>query len=169
MGKVFLFIFFPKFVASFTLFQPINMQTRTLYLLILLILFLCCPTLLMADEWDENLYRQIEASISLPTIGQSEETVSRYGASETASAAKNQRAIQRAIDHCTKRGGGKVVVPAGQRLRTGGSTATTSPLAFMLSRLKILPSPAKEPLTVVVTRKHGGHGVVLHNMDGKKA
>ena len=119
MGKVFLFIFFPKFVASFTLFQPINMQTRTFYLPILLILFLCCPTLLSADEWDENLYRQIEASISLPTIGQSEETVSRYGASETASAAKNQRAIQRAIDHCTKRGGGKVVVPAGQRLRTG--------------------------------------------------
>lgn len=119
MGKVFLFIFFPKFVASFTLFQSINMQTRTLYLLILLILFLCCPTLLMADEWDENLYKQIEASISLPTIGQSEVTVSRYGASETASAAKNQRAIQRAIDHCTKRGGGKVVVPAGQRLRTG--------------------------------------------------
>ena len=85
MGKVFLFIFFPKFVASFTLFQPINMQTKTLYLLILLILFLCCPTLLMADEWDENLYKQIEASISLPTIGQSEVTVSRFGASETAS------------------------------------------------------------------------------------
>ena len=55
----------------------------------------------------------------LPKTGSTEVVVTKYGASETATAVKNQRALQRAIDQCAKRGGGKVMVPAGLRLRTG--------------------------------------------------
>ena len=84
-----------------------------------LLLFHFLSTPLQAQEWDEDLYSKIEASIMLPKTGSTEVVVTKYGASETATAVKNQRALQRAIDQCAKRGGGKVIVPAGMRLRTG--------------------------------------------------
>ncbi|MGN1376426.1 MAG: glycoside hydrolase family 28 protein, partial [Prevotella sp.] len=47
--------------------------------------------------------------------------VTKYGASTKASAAKNQKAINKAIASCNKAGGGKVVVPAG-KWNTGAIT-----------------------------------------------
>jgi polygalacturonase/rhamnogalacturonyl hydrolase YesR len=44
--------------------------------------------------------------------------ITKYGAKTTNTAAKNQKAIQKAIDKCSKKGGGRVVIPAGQKFLT---------------------------------------------------
>lgn len=72
-----------------------------------------------ALEWDTLQYQQIERSIQLPRRGHAEVLITQYGAKPSASATQNQKAIQKAINHCTKQGGGRVVVPAGQRFLTG--------------------------------------------------
>lgn len=72
-----------------------------------------------AQEWDTLQYQQIERSIQLPRRGHAEVFITQYGAKSSASATKNQKAIQKAINHCTKQGGGRVIVPAGQRFLTG--------------------------------------------------
>ena len=66
-----------------------------------------------ADSWDEAAYKQIERSIQLPKISGKDYDITKFGASTAHSAALNQKAIQRAIDKCSKKGGGRVVVPAG--------------------------------------------------------
>ena len=90
------------------------------YLLSLLIVLLALP--LEVRAWDDGLYRQIEQSIAAPRIADAEYVITRYGAAPDLSAAQNQRAIQRAIDECSQRGGGHVVVPAGVRYMTGAVT-----------------------------------------------
>ena len=72
-----------------------------------------------AQTWDSALYQQIEQSIQLPVMSERGVSIEKTGANPQASAAKNQKAIQKAIDLCSKRGGGHVVVPAGQTFRTG--------------------------------------------------
>ena len=73
-----------------------------------------------AQSWDETLYRQIEQSIQSPRIDTGRTVdIRRYGASPDATAERNQKAIQKAIDRCAKKGGGRVVVPAGMTFRTG--------------------------------------------------
>jgi len=72
-----------------------------------------------AREWDEQLYRQIEQSIKSPEISGKDYDITKFGAKASANAAKNQKAIQKAIDECTKNGGGRVVIPAGQTFKTG--------------------------------------------------
>ena len=83
----------------------------------ILLAFVCLP--LTAVGWDDVLYRSIEESIQQPTISTTVYDITAYGASSQSSPEKNQRAIQRAIDRCAKRGGGCVVVPAGMTFRTG--------------------------------------------------
>ena len=68
--------------------------------------------------WDEAKYKQIEQSIRVPQFGDKEYVITKYGAKPDATAAKNQKAIQKAIDLCSKKGGGRVVVPAGQKFLT---------------------------------------------------
>ena len=77
---------------------------------------------LRAQAWDDMLYRQIEQSICLPRMAETEYPITRFGARPDRSAAKNQRAIQRAIDKCSAQGGGRVTIPAGQRFLTGALT-----------------------------------------------
>ena len=72
-----------------------------------------------AREWDEQLYKQIEQSIQTPTINGKDYDITKFGANASANAAKNQKAIQKAIDECTKNGGGRVIIPAGQTFKTG--------------------------------------------------
>ena len=72
-----------------------------------------------AREWDEQLYKQIEQSIKSPEISGKDYNITKYGAKASANAAKNQKAIQKAIDECTKNGGGRVIIPAGQTFKTG--------------------------------------------------
>ena len=93
------------------------MNTFKLFLLSFLI-----PVAVFADGWDDQLYRQIEQSIRQPQFGTYEVNITACGAKTTNSAAKNQKAIQKAIDKCAKKGGGKVIVPVGQRSLTAAIT-----------------------------------------------
>lgn len=80
---------------------------------ILLAALLMMPLAMFAEGWDNQLYKQIESRIVAPTFPDATFNITKYGASPKASAAKNQKAINRAIELCSKKGGGKVVVPAG--------------------------------------------------------
>ncbi len=75
---------------------------------------------ILAIEWDNQTYADIESSVQKPTIKPHHSiSITRYGAKSDATAARNQKAIQKAIDHCAQRGGGKVIVPAGKHFLTG--------------------------------------------------
>ena len=88
---------------------------------ILQIVMLCVltPLLASAQQWNEAQYRQIEQSIRTPKFADKAYVITKYGAKTDNTAAKNQKAIQKAIDLCSKKGGGRVVVPAGQKFLTG--------------------------------------------------
>ena len=86
------------------------------------LLLLLLPALLTAQTWDVQLYKQIEQSIQQPTFGRQEVIITKCGAKPDATAAQNQKAIQKAIDKCAKKGGGRVVVPKGQHFLTGAIT-----------------------------------------------
>ena len=97
----------------------------------ILLLMLCqlIPTLATAQEistgatlWDEATYRQIEQSIRVPQFADKAYVITNYGAKATNTAAQNQKAIQKTIDLCSKKGGGRVVIPAGQTYLTGAIT-----------------------------------------------
>ena len=72
--------------------------------------------------WDEAQYKQIEQSIRVPQFADKAYVITKYGAKATNTAAQNQKAIQKAIDLCLKKGGGRVIVPAGQKFLTGAIT-----------------------------------------------
>ena len=109
------------------------MQDEEMILMLLTTKYLyrCIATVLMAIagivlphhaaalEWDSLRYQQIERSIQQPSFGNAEVVITRYGALSTASAAHNQKAIQKAINQCSRQKGGRVVIPAGQRFLTG--------------------------------------------------
>ena len=88
-------------------------------LLQLMLLCLLSPLLAHADHWDEAMYKQIEQSIQQPQISGKDYLITKFGAKPSATAAENQKAIQKAIDKCSKKGGGRVIVPAGQTFKTG--------------------------------------------------
>ncbi|MBR1463680.1 MAG: glycoside hydrolase family 88 protein [Prevotella sp.] len=78
-----------------------------------LIIALLFPTMLMASVW-ETEYKQIESSITEPQFANREFLITKYGASlKVNDAAKNQKAINKAIEACSKAGGGRVIVPEG--------------------------------------------------------
>lgn len=91
----------------------------------LFMLAVLLPMIGWAQGWNDAQYKQIEASIRQPQFPNKTFLITRYGASTKASAAVNQKAINKAIMACHKAGGGKVVVPAGTwnvaalRLRSG--------------------------------------------------
>ena len=84
-----------------------------------LMLCLLAPAFAHAQQWDEALYKQIEQSIHVPQFPDQTYLITKYGAKTDAKAAQNQKAIQKAIDLCSKKGGGKVVVPADSKFLTG--------------------------------------------------
>ena len=94
------------------------MKKRTLWLVLILLV----PMLAAAQGWDAAMYKQIEQSIREPQFADKTYPITKYGAKPEATAAKNQKAIQKAIDQCSKKGGGKVIVPAGQKFLTGAIT-----------------------------------------------
>lgn len=79
---------------------------------LLVILFL--PLMISAQQWDEAMYRSIEESIRQPQFSDRQYSIINFGASTKATAAKNQRAINKAISTCSKKGGGSVIVPKGE-------------------------------------------------------
>ena len=88
---------------------------------ILTTMMLCMlmPLMAAAQQWNEAQYRQIEQSIREPKFADKAYLITKYGAKTDNTAAKNQKAIQKAIDLCSKKGGGRVVIPAGQKFLTG--------------------------------------------------
>ena len=84
----------------------------------LVLLCLLVPTLAAAQGWDEAKYKQIEQSIRVPQFADKTYLITKYGAKPDATAAKNQKAIQKAIDLCSKMGGGRVIIPGGQKFLT---------------------------------------------------
>lgn len=86
---------------------------------LLSLLTLCIVALTaQAKGWDDQQYKQIEQSIRMPQFADKVYDITKYGAKTTNTAAKNQKAIQKAIDKCSKKGGGRVVIPAGQKFLT---------------------------------------------------
>ena len=83
-----------------------------------LLLCLFFPLLAFADGWNEQQYREIEQSIRMPQFAAKDYVITKFGAKSANTAAKNQKAIQKAIDACSKKGGGRVIVPAGQKFLT---------------------------------------------------
>jgi len=82
---------------------------------------LLCVLTMMATQsmaWDDQAYKQIEQSIRVPQFADRVFLITKYGAKTDGTAAKNQKAIQKAIDKCSAKGGGRVVVPAGQKFLT---------------------------------------------------
>ena len=77
-----------------------------------LLLCLLLPLAAGATAWDTE-YKQIEKSIRTPQFADRTFDITDYGASTSATAAKNQKAINKAIAACSKAGGGRVIVPAG--------------------------------------------------------
>lgn len=80
-----------------------------------LLLTLFCALLSLgasAGVWDTD-YPALEASIRKVKLNDTEFPITKFGASPTASAAKNQKAINNAIKAANKAGGGKVIVPEG--------------------------------------------------------
>ena len=87
-----------------------------------LLLCLFFPLLAVAQGWNEQQYREIEQSIRVPQFAAQDFPITKYGAKSGNTAKKNQKAIQKAIDTCSKKGGGRVIVPAGQKFLTGAIT-----------------------------------------------
>ena len=91
----------------------------------LLVLWMCsllAPIITVAQGWDEVKYKQIEQSIRMPKFAEKSFPITKFGAKTTHTAAQNQKAIQKAIDTCSKKGGGKVIIPAGEKFLTGAIT-----------------------------------------------
>ena len=84
-----------------------------------MMLWLLFPAMAVAQGWNDAEYWQIEQSIRTPHFQDKAFLITRYGAKANAPAARNQKAIQKAIDQCSKKGGGHVVVPSGQKFLTG--------------------------------------------------
>ena len=91
----------------------------------LFVLWMCsllAPIITVAQGWDEVKYKQIEQSIRMPKFAEKAFPITKFGAKTTHTAAQNQKAIQKAIDTCSKKGGGKVIIPAGEKYLTGAIT-----------------------------------------------
>jgi len=78
-----------------------------------LLISLLFPICVSAQGWDDNKYKQIESSIQQPVFGEKVYDITKYGASLKATPVANQKAINKAIQVCSRAGGGKVKVPAG--------------------------------------------------------
>ena len=78
-----------------------------------LLLALLLPACAFAARWDDNEYKRIEQSIQLPKIAERQFLITSFGAKTTATAAQNQKAINRVISLVSKKGGGKVIIPKG--------------------------------------------------------
>lgn len=78
-----------------------------------LLLALLLPACAFAAGWDDNEYKRIELSIQLPKIAERQFLITSFGAKTTATAAQNQKAINKVISLVSKKGGGKVIIPKG--------------------------------------------------------
>lgn len=120
----------------------------------LILLCLALPMAVFADNWNESLYKQIEQSIVEPTFADRIFDITKYGASTKADAAKNQKAINKAVAACSKKGGGKVVVPAGE-FKTGAITLKSNVNLEIQKDGKLLFVFDQKLYPIVLTRWEG--------------
>lgn len=80
---------------------------------ILLALTLLISLTASAGIWDTE-YKKVEASIRQPQFPTRSVSITKYGAKTTNTAAQNQKAINKAIEKMSKKGGGRVIIPAGE-------------------------------------------------------
>ncbi|MBR4369217.1 MAG: glycoside hydrolase family 88 protein [Prevotella sp.] len=120
----------------------------------LMLLCLLMPMIALADNWDAATYQQIEKSVQEPTFANRSFLITKYGASEKATAAKNQKAINKAIDECSKKGGGKVIVPAGT-FETGPITLKSNVNLEIQKDGKLLFAFDQKLFPIVLTRWEG--------------
>ena len=97
------------------LLEQIRIMKRFLQIVMLLTVV---AVAVQAKGWNDQEYKQIEQSIRLPQFADKAYVITKFGAKTDNTAAKNQKAIQKAIDKCSAKGGGRVIVPAGQRFLT---------------------------------------------------
>ena len=105
-----------------------------------------------ADAW-ETTYKQILARIKPPTFPKKDFNITKYGAKAGASN-DSSAAVAKAIDACSKAGGGRVVVPAGEFLT--GAVHLKSNVNLYLAKdatLKFSTDASKYP--IVATRFEG--------------
>ena len=76
-----------------------------------LLVALLVPVCSYAAGWDDEEYKRIEQSIQQPKMSEKVYAITSYGAKTTASAAQNQKAINKLIALVSKKGGGTVVIP----------------------------------------------------------
>lgn len=100
-------------MAFYSLICTFAQTTKTDDMRRLIPLLMLCVIALSAQAkgWDEQQYKQIEKSIRVPQFTDKEYVITKFGAKTDGTAAKNQKAIQKAIDKCSAKGGGRVVVP----------------------------------------------------------
>lgn len=79
----------------------------------LLLALLLLPVCAFASGWNEQEYLQIEKSIVQPQLHERQFVITAFGAKQNASAAQNQKAINRLISLVSKKGGGKIIIPKG--------------------------------------------------------
>ena len=119
----------------------------------LLMLSMLLSVAMFASVWD-NEYKQIEQSIKAPEFANRTFVVTKYGASTKASAAKNQKAINKAIAACNKAGGGKVVVPAG-KWNTGAITLKSNVNLVIEKNAELIFAFDRDLYPLVYTRWEG--------------
>lgn len=93
------------------------MMNRMKLLYVVSLLFVLQNICAQTDLW-KNQYETICKSIRVPLFGKSKYVITDFGATQQASAAENQKAINKAIAKCSLDGGGTVVIPKGT-WRTG--------------------------------------------------
>ena len=124
---------------------------KYLYLFIICVL---CPLVSNAEDGWDTLYHQIEQSIKRPEFADAQFDITKYGASAEASAADNQKAINAAIEACSKAGGGKVIVPAGT-YNTGAITLLSNVNLVVEKDATLLFAFEPELYPIVPTRWEG--------------
>lgn len=120
---------------------------------LLLALVLLLPAIAWADAWDTT-YKTIEQNITAPTFAEKEFPITKFGAKTSNTAKKNQKAINKAIAECSRKGGGKVVVPAGTFL-TGAITLQSNVNLVVEKGATLLFAYEPELYPQVLTRWEG--------------
>lgn len=83
---------------------------------LLFLLLITLPSIFYAENAEQawkTIYHQIEASVKAPTFREKDYLITQFGAVCNNSNILNHKSINKAIDKCSKDGGGRVVIPAG--------------------------------------------------------
>ncbi len=118
------------------------------------IIFLIFSLTALATDWNENEYHSVEKSIRTARFADRELLATDFGASSGATAETNQRAINAAIEKCSKLGGGRVLVSGGTYLT--GAIELKSHVNLVIDRNTTLQFAYRPELYPVVETRWEG-------------